>query len=73
MADRAVILSTRPAAIIQDISIPLPRWRDKKSPEFLAYVDQIYSFMGRTAICCRIRTARWWRPIPYPRASITRE
>ncbi len=47
MADRAVILSTRPAAIIQDISIPLPRWRDKKSPEFLAYVDQIYSFMTK--------------------------
>lgn len=51
MADRAVILSTRPATIIQNISIPLPRWRDKKSAEFLAYVDQIYSFMtkGRDA------------------------
>ena len=31
MADRAVILSTRPATIIQNISIPRPRWRDKKS------------------------------------------
>jgi len=47
MADRAIILSTRPATVMENMLIPLPRWRDKKSPEFLSYVDQIYSFMTK--------------------------
>lgn len=45
MADRAIILSTRPATVREDLPIPLPRWRDRKSPEFLSYVDRIYSLM----------------------------
>lgn len=45
MADRAIILSKSPAEIIKEINITIPRWRDKKSPEFLAIVDEIYSFM----------------------------
>ncbi len=47
MADRAVILSTGPAAVLENMTIDLPRWRDRKSPEFLAYVDRIYSLMTR--------------------------
>ncbi|MCI1749783.1 MAG: nitrate/sulfonate/bicarbonate ABC transporter ATP-binding protein [Megasphaera cerevisiae] len=45
MADRAIILSTRPATVRENLPIPLPRWRDRKSMEFLSYVDQIYAFM----------------------------
>lgn len=45
MADRAIILSTRPATVRENLPIPLPRWRDRKSTEFLSYVDQIYAFM----------------------------
>lgn len=45
MADRAIILSTRPATVRENLPIPLPRWRDRKSTEFLSYVDQIYTFM----------------------------
>ena len=47
MADRAVILSSGPATVIENLTIDIPRWRDRKSPEFLAYVDQIYSLMTR--------------------------
>jgi NitT/TauT family transport system ATP-binding protein len=47
MADRAVILSSGPATIIKNINIDLPRWRDRKSAEFLAYVDEIYSIMTK--------------------------
>lgn len=47
MADRAVILSTGPANIIQDLAIDIPRWRDKKSFEFTSIVDRIYSLMTR--------------------------
>lgn len=47
MADRAVILSSGPAEILEEMEIRIPRWRDKKSPEFLAYVDRIYSLMTR--------------------------
>ena len=45
MADRAVILSTRPATVRTNLPILLPRWRERKSTEFLTYVDKIYSLM----------------------------
>ncbi|WP_196592525.1 ABC transporter ATP-binding protein [Pectinatus sottacetonis] len=47
MADRAIILSSGPATIIRNIDIALPRWRDRKSIEFLKYVDEIYSIMTK--------------------------
>ncbi len=47
MADRAIILSTGPATIVENMTIDLLHWRDRKSPEFLAYVDRIYSLMTR--------------------------
>lgn len=45
MADRAIILSTGPAMIIQDMPIKIPRWRDKKSAAFLDMVDNIYNLI----------------------------
>lgn len=47
MADRAIILSTGPAKIVENITIDIPRWRDKKSAEFINLVDRIYSVMTR--------------------------
>ena len=47
LADRVVILSSGPAMVVEDMPIQLPHWRDRKSPEFLAYVDRIYSFMTK--------------------------
>ena len=45
MADRAVILSSGPATIREEIAIELPPDRDRKSTAFLSYVDRIYSLM----------------------------
>ncbi len=50
MADRAVILSTGPARVVEDITINIPRWRDKKATDFTALVDRIYSLMTRKEI-----------------------
>ena len=47
MADRVVILSSNPGKILQDILIDIPRWRDKKSPEFITLVDYIYAVMTK--------------------------
>jgi NitT/TauT family transport system ATP-binding protein len=45
MADRAIILSTGPARIVQDMLIGIPRPRDRKSPAFLDLVDKIYNLL----------------------------
>lgn len=47
MADRAVILSSGPAKVIRDAPIRLPRWRNKKDPQFITLVDGIYSLMTK--------------------------
>jgi NitT/TauT family transport system ATP-binding protein len=47
MADRAVILSANPARVLEDINIDIPRWREKKSPEFISLVDRIYGLMTK--------------------------
>ena len=43
MADRVVILSPRPGRMVSDMTIDLPRPRDRKSPEFMDWVDQVFS------------------------------
>ena len=43
MADRVIIISQRPGRMISDMTIELPRPRDRKSPEFLDWVDQVFS------------------------------
>jgi NitT/TauT family transport system ATP-binding protein len=50
MADRAVILSAGPARIVEDITIDIPRWRDKKAVNFTTLVDKIYSLMTKKEI-----------------------
>jgi NitT/TauT family transport system ATP-binding protein len=45
LADRIVVLGTHPAKIRADFRISLPRPRDRKSAEFLVYVDYIYKVM----------------------------
>jgi NitT/TauT family transport system ATP-binding protein len=50
MADRAVILSSGPAKVIEDIAIDIPRWRDKKDTDFTALVDRIYSLMTKKEV-----------------------
>jgi NitT/TauT family transport system ATP-binding protein len=45
LADRIVVLGTHPAKIRSDFRISLPQPRDRKSAEFLVYVDYIYKVM----------------------------
>lgn len=47
MADRAVILSANPARVLEDIYIDIPRWREKKAPDFINLVDHIYALMTK--------------------------
>jgi NitT/TauT family transport system ATP-binding protein len=45
LADRIVVLGTHPAKIRADFRISLPQPRDRKSAEFLVYLDYIYKVM----------------------------
>jgi NitT/TauT family transport system ATP-binding protein len=45
LADRVVVLDKNPAKIRADFRVPLPQPRDRKSAEFLLYVDYIYKVM----------------------------
>jgi len=45
LADRVVVLGTHPARIRADFRVSLPQPRDRKSAEFLVYVDYIYKVM----------------------------
>jgi NitT/TauT family transport system ATP-binding protein len=50
MADRAIILSAGPARVVEEITINIPRWRDKKAANFIALVDRIYSLMTKKEV-----------------------
>ncbi len=45
MADRVLVLSPRPARLLDTVNIDLPRPRDRKSEDFDRYVDKIYSLL----------------------------
>jgi NitT/TauT family transport system ATP-binding protein len=45
LADRVLVLSNRPARVIEDMPIELARPRDKGSQRFHYYVDRIYSLL----------------------------
>jgi NitT/TauT family transport system ATP-binding protein len=45
LADRVIVLGRNPGRIRADLSITLPHYRDRKSPEFQALVDQVYKIL----------------------------
>jgi NitT/TauT family transport system ATP-binding protein len=45
LADRVIVLGRNPARVRADFRIPLPHPRDRKSPQFVVYVDYIYKVM----------------------------
>jgi NitT/TauT family transport system ATP-binding protein len=45
LADRILVLGRNPAQIRADFRVPLPQPRDRKSAEFLPYVDYIYKVL----------------------------
>jgi NitT/TauT family transport system ATP-binding protein len=46
LSDKVIVLSPRPARVIDELKIELPRPRNKKSHEFFAAVDKIYSLLA---------------------------
>ncbi len=45
LADRVIVLGRNPGRIRADLAIKLPHYRDRKSPEFQALVDQVYKIL----------------------------
>jgi NitT/TauT family transport system ATP-binding protein len=46
LADKVVVLSPRPAHVVGELKVDLPRPRNKKSDEFFAWVDRVYSLLS---------------------------
>jgi NitT/TauT family transport system ATP-binding protein len=46
LADVAIVLSSRPARVVGELKIDLPRPRDKKSKEFFDWVDKVYALLA---------------------------
>jgi NitT/TauT family transport system ATP-binding protein len=46
LADKVVVLSARPAHVVGELSVDLPRPRNKKSEEFFQWVDKVYSLLS---------------------------
>jgi len=46
LADKVVVLSQRPAHVVGELRIDLPRPRNKKSEEFFTWVDRVYSLLS---------------------------
>jgi NitT/TauT family transport system ATP-binding protein len=45
MANRIIILSSRPGKVVADLKIELGRPRNRKDPEFYQWVDKVYSLI----------------------------
>jgi NitT/TauT family transport system ATP-binding protein len=46
LSDKIVVLSPRPGHVVGDLTIDLPRPRNKKSEEFYNWVDKVYSLLA---------------------------
>jgi NitT/TauT family transport system ATP-binding protein len=46
LSDKTLVLSSRPAHVVDIVQNDLPRPRNKKSPEFFAKVDKLYSLLA---------------------------
>jgi NitT/TauT family transport system ATP-binding protein len=46
LADKVVVLSGRPAHVVGEFDVDLPRPRNKKSDEFFQWVDRVYSLLS---------------------------
>lgn len=50
LADRIVVMDTRPGRVVHDLSVQLPRPRGRHDPEVVTLVDRVYALMaGQTA------------------------
>jgi NitT/TauT family transport system ATP-binding protein len=49
LADRVIVLSRRPAHVLADVAVDLPRPRDRKSQPFYDLTDRVYSLITEGA------------------------
>ncbi len=45
LADRVVVLGSKPGRIIHEARVPMPRPRDRESPQFVSLVDELYGVL----------------------------
>ncbi|MFJ2579359.1 nitrate/sulfonate/bicarbonate ABC transporter ATP-binding protein [Kitasatospora aureofaciens] len=73
LADRILVLSSNPGRIRSELTVDLPRPRDRRSPQFEALVDTVYGILtGREEQPAAEPAARQATPIttPLPPASV---
>jgi NitT/TauT family transport system ATP-binding protein len=46
LSDRVLVLGGRPARVIAEVDIKLPRPRNTRDPEFQDYLDRLYSLLS---------------------------
>jgi NitT/TauT family transport system ATP-binding protein len=46
LSDKIIVLSPRPGHVVGDLTVDLPRPRNKKSEEFFNWVDKVYSLLA---------------------------
>lgn len=57
LADRVVVLGRNPGRIRAELTVTLPHYRDRKTPEFQALVDQVYKILTNPELSCDTLTA----------------
>jgi NitT/TauT family transport system ATP-binding protein len=61
LADRIIVLGRNPGRVRADLPVTLPHYRDRKSPEFQALVDQVYKILTHPEL----------EPTPEPTIQVT--
>ncbi len=56
LADRIVVLGRNPGRIRAELSVNLPHYRDRKTPQFQALVDQVYKILTNPDLSCEAET-----------------
>ena len=73
LADRVIVLGRNPARIRADFRIALPQPRERKSPQFLLFVDYIYKVMTKPEVefappaVAAEQRRRTYQPLPHAR------
>ncbi|MFB8795283.1 MAG: nitrate/sulfonate/bicarbonate ABC transporter ATP-binding protein [Microcoleus sp.] len=52
LADRVVVLGRNPGRIRAELTVTLPHYRDRKTPQFQAIVDQVYKILTNPDLSC---------------------
>lgn len=52
LADRVVVLGRNPGRIRAEMTVTLPHYRDRKTPQFQAIVDQVYKILTNPDLSC---------------------